>query len=196
MTMLFTGLHQHVGTARADDQTTRTPISRVNAVTDTNMMFMTPMPPPRRTVVVHTGFPVHRVLPAVVVRPGPVVRVAPRLYLAPVVFAATVVALPAVTDWRGTEGLDRDDGWTDFTMNIDKRGRELLLQIDHGAAQISFAEVVFENGETQVVDFNDHVHRTGTYSLLNFKDGRKVDHVRVVAKADRDDTNITVHLVA
>ena len=151
---------------------------------------------PRRTVVVHSGFPVHRVLPAVVVRPGPVVRVAPRLYLAPVVFAATVVALPAVTDWRGTEGLDRDDGWTDFTMNIDKRGRELLLQIDHGAAQISFAEVVFENGETQVVDFNDHVHRTGTYSLLNFKDGRKVDHVRVVAKADRDDTNITVHLVA
>ena len=151
---------------------------------------------PRRTVVVHSGFPVHRVLPAVVVRPGPVVRVAPRLYLAPVLFAATVVALPAVTDWRGTEGLDRDDGWTDFTMNIDKRGRELLLQIDHGAAQISFAEVVFENGETQVVDFNDHVHRTGTYSLLNFKDGRKVDHVRVVAKADRDDTNITVHLVA
>src|SRR5215813_13041582 len=82
---------------------------------------------PRRTVVVHTGFPVHRVLPAVVVRPGPVVRVAPRVYLAPVVFAATVVALPAVTDWRATEGLDRDDGWTDFTMNIDRRSRQLLL---------------------------------------------------------------------
>src|SRR5436190_6056595 len=151
---------------------------------------------PRRTVVVHTGFPVHRVLPAVVVRPGPVVRAAPRLYPAPVVFAATVIALPAVTDWRGTEGLDRDDGWTDFTMNIDKRGRELLLQIDHGAAQISFAEVVFENGETQVVDFNDAVHRSGTYSLLDFKDGRKVDHVRVVAKADTSDAEITVHLVA
>ena len=55
---------------------------------------------------------------------------------------------------------------------------------------------MFENGETQVVDFNDHVHRTGTYSLLNFRDGRKVDHVRIVAKADRDDTDITVHLVA
>ena len=79
---------------------------------------------PRRTVVVHTGFPVHRVLPAVVVRPGPVVRVAPRLYLAPVVFGAMVVALPAATGWRGSESLDRDDGWTDFTMNIDKRGRE------------------------------------------------------------------------
>ena len=151
---------------------------------------------PHRTVVVHTGFPVHRVLPAVVVRPGPVVRVAPRVYLAPVAFAATVVALPAVTDWRGTEVLDREDGWTDLTMNIDRRGRELFLQIAPGAAQISFAEVVFENGETQVVDFNDGVHRAGTYSLLNFKDGRKVDHVRVVAKADRDNTDITVHLVA
>jgi len=150
---------------------------------------------PRRTVVVHTGFPVHRVLPTVVVRPGPVVRVAPRVYLAPVAFAATVVALPAVTDWRGTEGLDREDGWTDLTMNVDRRGRNLLLQID-GTAQISFAEVVFENGETQVVDFNDGVHRAGTYELLNFKDGRKVDHVRIVAKADRDNTDITVHLVA
>ncbi len=151
---------------------------------------------PRRTVVVRTGFPVHRVLPTVVVRPGPVVRVAPRVYLAPVVFTAAVVALPAVTDWRGTEGLDRDDGWTDFTMNVDRRGRELLLQIDRGAAQVSFAEVVFENGETQVVDFNDAVHRSGTYRLLDFKDGRKVDHVRIVAKADRDNTDITVHLIA
>jgi hypothetical protein len=150
---------------------------------------------PRRTVVVHTGFPVHRTLPAVVVRPA-AVRVAPRVYLAPVAFAATVVALPAATDWRATESLDREDGWTDFTMNIDRRGRELLLQIAPGAAQISFAEVVFENGETQVVDFNDAVHRAGTYSLLNFKDGRKVDHVRIVAKADRNDTDITVHLVA
>jgi hypothetical protein len=150
----------------------------------------------RTTVVVRTGFPLHRALPAVVVRPAPVFRVAPRVYLAPVAFAATVVALPAVTDWRGTEGLDRADGWTDFTMNIDRRGRELFLQIAPGAAQISFAEVVFENGETQVVDFNDGVHRAGTYSLLNFRDGRKVDHVRVVAKADRDNTDITVHLVA
>jgi hypothetical protein len=151
---------------------------------------------PRRTVVVRTGFPIRRVLPAVVVRPVPVVRVAPRLYLAPVVFTAAVVALPTVTDWRESETLDREDGWTDFTMNVDRRGRNLLLQIDRGAAQVSFAEVVFENGETQVVDFNDHVHRSGVYSLLDFKDGRKVDHVRVVAKADTNESDITVHLVS
>jgi len=151
---------------------------------------------PRRTVVVRTGFPIRRTLPAVVVRPGVAVRVAPRVYLAPVAFAAAVVTLPSVVDWHGSEVLDREDGWTDFTMNVDRRGRNLLLQIDRGAAQISFAEVVFDNGETQVVDFNDHVHRSGTYELLNFADGRKVDHVRVVAKADRDETEITVHMVA
>ena len=148
-------------------------------------------------VMVRPGFPIHRTLPAVVVRPGPVVRVAPRVYLAPVVFTAAVVAsLPPAQTWRGSESLEREDGWTDFTMDVDKRGSRLLLQIDPGAAQISFAEVVFENGETQVVDFNDRVHARGTYSLLDFKDGRKVDHVRIVAKADSADANITVHLIA
>src|SRR5437763_38904 len=85
---------------------------------------------PRRTVVVHTGFPIHRTLPAVVVRPGVAVRVAPRVYLAPVVFTARVVTLPAVVGWHASEVLDRDDGWTDFTMDVDRRGRNLLLQID------------------------------------------------------------------
>ena len=55
--------------------------------------------------------------------------------------------------------------------------------------------MVFENGETQVVDFNDRAHARGVYQLLDFKDGRKVDHVRIVAKAAGDDTQITLHLV-
>src|SRR5262245_23477026 len=151
---------------------------------------------PRRTVVVHTGFPVHRALPAVVVRPAPVVRVVPRLYLPAVAFGAVAVATLPHTDWSATEGLDREDGWTDFTVNVDHRGRQLLLQITEGPAQISFAEVVFENGEVQVVDFNDRAHARGIYNLLDFKDGRKIDHVRIVAKAANDETAITLHLVA
>lgn len=148
-------------------------------------------------VVVHTGFPIRRTLPEVIVRPAPVFRVAPRVYLAPVVFTAAVVAtIPrSPQNWRGTETLEREDGWTDFTMNVDRRGGQLMLEIGPGAAQVSFAEVVFENGETQVVDFNDHVHARGTYELLNFRDGRKVDHVRVVAKADTANTDITLHLI-
>jgi hypothetical protein len=65
-----------------------------------------------------------------------------------------------------------------------------------GAAQISFAEIVFENGDTQVVDFNDKTHARGVYSFLDFKDGRKVDHVRVVAKADSERSEISLHMVS
>jgi hypothetical protein len=149
----------------------------------------------RVRVTTRPGFPIRRTFPTVVVRPGPVVRVAPRVYLGAVAFTAVRIAsLPPVT-WTAGEDLDREEGWTDFTINVDRRGTRLLLDIDRGAAQISFAEVVFENGEAQVVDFNDSIHRTGVYSLLDFKDGRKVDHVRVVAKADTRESVIRLYLV-
>ena len=157
---------------------------------------------PRTTrvrVTVRPGFPIRRTLPVVVVRPAPVVRVAAHTYLAPVVFGAAVVAsLPPVSarPWSGSETLEREDGWTEFTMNVDRRGTGLLLDIDRGAAQVSFAEIVFENGDAQVVDFDDHVHATGVYSLLDFKDGRKVDHVRIVAKADTAASVIRLHLLS
>jgi hypothetical protein len=147
-------------------------------------------------VTVHRGFPIHRTLPSVVVRTGPVVRVAPRAYLAPVAFAAVAVASLPNDVWTTTEMLDRHEGWTDFTMDVDRRGTRLLLDIDRGTAQISFAEVVFENGDTQVVDFNDRVHTNGTYELVDFRSGRKVDHVRIVARADKENTAIRLHLVS
>lgn len=149
-------------------------------------------------VTVRPGFPIRRTLPSVVVRPAPVVRVAPRAYLGAVAFTAVAVSLPQrdVRVWTGVETLDREDGWTDFTMNVDRRGTRLLLDIENGGAQISFAEVVFENGNAQVVDFNDRVHRSGVYSLLDFADGRKVDHVRIVAKPQNDATQIRLHLVS
>ncbi|HVR38935.1 MAG TPA: hypothetical protein VMU84_07545 [Thermoanaerobaculia bacterium] len=151
----------------------------------------------RVRVTTRPGFPIRRTLPTVVVRPV-TFRVAPRVYLGAVAFTAVAIAtLPPreTLVWASSESLDREDGWTDFSLNVDQRGRQLLLEIDHGAAQISFAEVVFENGDAQIVDFNDSIHRNGIYSLLDFKDGRKVDHVRIVAKADRDSTDIRLHLV-
>jgi hypothetical protein len=152
-------------------------------------------PAGRVHVTVRPGFPIHRTLPAVVVR-GPVVRVAPRAYLAPVTFGAVVVAsLPPAERqvWRGGSGLQSDEGWTEFNVNVDQRGDRLLMQIV-GAAQISFAEVVFENGDAQVVDFNDRVHQSGLFQLLDFKDGRKIDHIRVVAKSDTPISEITMYL--
>lgn len=151
-------------------------------------------PAGRTRVAVTRGFPIRRTLPNVTVRTR-TVRVAPRVYLAPVVFtAAAVAALPNGVRTT-TEMLDREEGWTDFTMDVDRRGTRLLLDIDRGRAQISFAEVVFDNGEAQVVDFNDRVHTNGIYELVDFRSGRKVDHVRIVAKADRENTAIRLHLV-
>lgn len=152
-------------------------------------------PAGRTRVTVTAGFPIRRTLPTVVVRPAPVVRVAPRTYLAPVVFTAAVVAtIPGSNVWRASEALEREDGWTDFTMNVDRRGDRMFLQVDRGAAQISFAQIVFDNGDAQVVDFNDRTLGTGVYSLIDFRDGRKVDHVRVVAKATSRETELTLHL--
>ncbi|HUQ82141.1 MAG TPA: hypothetical protein VM076_13405 [Gemmatimonadaceae bacterium] len=152
----------------------------------------------RTRVVVRTGFPIRRTLPNVVVRPY-TVRVAPRVYLGAVVFGAVAVATlpPAnVRSWSGSEELDREDGWSDFSLDVDRRGTRLLLEIDDSPAEISFAEVVFENGETQVVDFNEKTLGRGIYSLLDFKDGRKVDHVRVVAQAKGKESDIRVHLIS
>lgn len=154
----------------------------------------------RATVVVHPGFPLRRTLPRVYVRaPRVAIRVTPRLFLPSVVFGAAVVATrPRAEEivWHATEPLARDDGWTELSLNVDGRGRQLLLDIDKGAAQVSFAEVVFTNGEARVIDFQDRVHRQGLYSLLALEDGRQVDHVRLVARADGPSTEITLRLRA
>ncbi len=153
---------------------------------------------PRTRVTIRTGFPIGRSLPRVVIRtPRVAIRVTPRVFLPSVVFGAVVVASLSASEpraWHEEETLTRNEGWTEFTMNVDARGTRLLLDITGGAAQISFAEVVFENGEAQVVDFNDRTHKLGIYTLLDFKDGRKVDHVRMVAKASGASTTIGLHL--
>lgn len=151
---------------------------------------------PRGHVVVHKAFPIRRPLPRVVVRaPLAPVRVAPRVFLPGVAFGAAIVVANAGVTWQDSQKLEGEDGWTEFTMNVDQRGRKLLLSVDDGPAQISFAEVVFENGDAQVVDFDDRAHKQGTYLLLDFRDGRKVDHARLVAKATRDSSKLSLHLV-
>ena len=149
----------------------------------------------RTHVTVRTGFPIRRPLPQVVVRPAPVVRVTTGVYLAPVVFTGATVTRVPPRVWSADENLDREDGWTEFTKSVDRRGNRLLMNVADGPAQFSFAEVVFENGEAQIVDFDERTYRPGTYSLLDFGNGRKVDHVRVVAKAPGRDTEITLSLV-
>jgi hypothetical protein len=89
--------------------------------------------------------------------------------------------------------LNQDDDWTEFTLGADRHGRRLYVEIV-GKAQLNFAEVVFANGETQVVDFEDKPRDSGLYSLLDFADGRKVDHVRMVARARSDEARIILRM--
>jgi hypothetical protein len=151
----------------------------------------------RTRVVIHQGFPIHRVLPEVYIRPPHIaIRITPRVFLPPVVFGAAVVTLPdGPRAWQEDETLTRDDDWTEFSLNVDARGSRLLLDITGGPAQLSFAEVVFENGEAQVVDFNDRAQKLGIYNLLDFPDGRRIDHVRLVAKASDEETTIGLRLL-
>ena len=107
-----------------------------------------------------------------------------------------LTTIPSNQVWHDSEELDRNEGWTDFTMNVDRRGDRMFLEIDRGTAEISYAEVVFDNGEAQMVDFNDRDYKKRVYALLDFKDGRKVDHVRVVAKAESKETLITLRLTS
>ena len=152
----------------------------------------------RTTVVVHRGWPLRRPARVVYVRPARVaVRVRPAVYLAPVVFLGTAVAVasaPArdILVWEDAETLAKEDDWTETTLSCDARGTKLWLDLKGGKAQFDWAEVVFENGDTQVVDFNERTYPPGLYSLLDFKDGRKVDHVRLVARAKSDEARIAL----
>jgi len=154
---------------------------------------------PRRTaVVVQKGHPLRRKLPAaVVVRPARKVVVvgAPLRFLPPVVFAATVVALPPRERliWQDTEVIQSDEDWVDLNFGVDDRGDALLMEID-GRAQLNFAEVAFENGNVQVVDFEEHTRPPGLYRVLDFRDGRQVKTVRLLARSTSGQTTFRMFL--
>jgi hypothetical protein len=152
----------------------------------------------RTTVVVHPGHPIRRAVNrTVVVRPmrTRVVVGAPLVFLPAIVWAANTVALPARDRllYEDRETIDRDEDWVDVNFGVDRRGDAVLLDID-GRARLDYAEVTFENGQVQVVDFNERVHKTGLYTLLDFADGRHVKTVRLLAKAETEKARFTVYM--
>jgi len=154
---------------------------------------------PRRTVVVvHRGFPILRAPRLVVVRPllHPFL-VAPRLFL-PVVFWGGIVATAAMARplviWEDGETLSADEDWTEFSLNCANTGSRLWLEIVSGRARFDWAEVTFANGEAQVVDMKEFVRDPGFYPLLDFANGRAVDHVRVVAKSETPESRVVLKM--
>jgi len=152
----------------------------------------------RTTVVVHRGWPLRRAHRVVVVRPARVAwRVAPLAFLPVVFWTGVVVASAPAADilvWEDGETINKDEDWAEFSLNCDNRGTALWLQVAEGRAQFDWAEVVFENGDTRVVDMKEWTRGTGHYPLLDFKDGRKVDHVRIVARAKSDEARIVLKM--
>lgn len=151
----------------------------------------------RTVVVVKRGHPIRRSMHRVVYRrPNVVVRVAPAVFLPLVVWSPVVIARPAADRmvWQDAETLYREEDWAETIFDSDQRGTKLHLEVVSGRIQFDFAEVVFENGDTRVVDFANGVRGPGVYSLLDFRDGRRVDHVRLIARAKSDEARVALIL--
>jgi len=154
---------------------------------------------PRRTVVVvHRGWPIRRPLRTVIVRPARVsYRVEPVVFLPTAYWRGTVVRtepMPDVMVWQDAETLSGAEDWTEFTLNAASRGTRLWLQVVDGRVQFDWAEVTFDNGDTRVVDMKGWTRGPGYYQLLDFPDGRGVDHVRVVARARSDEARVVLKM--
>jgi len=159
----------------------------------------------RAPVVTHRNWPLKRAPRPVIVRPPRVVnrpRVSPRLFLPPAVFGAVVVGVRNERGrqsysreslvWQDSETLYREDDWTEFTLDCNVRGTKLWFEILEGRVQIDWVEVVFDNGEVQIVEFPERSLGRGIYELLDFRDGRRVDYVRIVAKTTSREAELTL----
>lgn len=153
--------------------------------------------PRRTTVVVHRSFPLHRRWPAVVVHPvrARVALVAPIRFLPIVAWRAPVVVLPPRERivWEDSEVFTKEEEWTEISLGVHDHGSALLLEVE-GRARLDFAEVVFANGDTQVVDFDRKNLERGHFTLLDFRDGRQVSHVRLLAKAESETARIVLRM--
>lgn len=154
----------------------------------------------RPRVVARPGHPIARSINrTVVVRPArrTVVVGAPLVFLPVLAFTAAVVALPARERliWQDTETIQRNEGWVESNFGVDERGDALYLEID-GRAELDFADVTFENGEVQVVDFNEQIHGNGVHRLLDFRGRRRVKTVKLMARSKSAATTFRVYLSA
>ena len=93
--------------------------------------------------------------------------------------------------WEDSETITRRDDWVDTHFSVNNTGDALFLRVE-GRASLDFAEVHFRDGQVQVVDFNERATEAGTFALLDFRDGRFVQGVRIVARARSPRAVLTV----
>ena len=154
--------------------------------------------PERRVVVVHPGWPLRRPVRHVVVHHDVRrVRVLPRLYLAPIVFTSVIIVDRPAHDriaWEDGETIDRADDWCEVVLDCDTRGTALWYEVESGRLQVDWAEVVYEDGSAQVVDFESRTQGPGLYRLLDLREGRHVDHVRMVVRSRSTESRIALRM--
>lgn len=149
-----------------------------------------------RVVVTRPGHPIRRTLPAaVIVRPAHtrVVVAGALVFLPAVVWTAAVVSLPARDRlvWQDSESFDKDEDWVESNFGIDSKGNALYFELA-GRAELNYADITFNNGEVQTVDFEEKVRTPGTYRLLDFANGRHVKTVKILARARTPHAKISV----
>ena len=152
----------------------------------------------RNRIVVRPGHPVARAARLnVVVHTAhkAVVVTAPLVFLPVIAIGAVAVTLPPRERliWQDTETITRDEDWVESNFGVDDRGDALYLQIE-GSVQLNFADVTYENGEVQVLDFNERTHGSGTYRLYEIPGVRNVKTVRLVARARSDEATLRLYL--
>ena len=81
-----------------------------------------------------------------------------------------------------------------LSINYRNTGSKLWLEIVKGRVRFDWAEVVFGNGEAQVLDMKEFVRDPGFYLLLDFANGREIDHVRMVAKAESLEARVVLKI--
>ena len=53
---------------------------------------------------------------------------------------------------------------------------------------------MFDNGDALVVDMSNRERGPGYFDLLEFREGRRVDHVRVVARARTPEARVVLKM--
>ena len=76
-----------------------------------------------------------------------------------------------------TETIARAEEWVDTNYGVDASGSALYLDMS-GKTKLNFAEVTFDDGHVQVVDFNEETHDPGVYKLLDVNANQHVATVR------------------
>jgi hypothetical protein len=124
----------------------------------------------------------------------------PLIFLPPVIFGGVYLDYRDDRSWRDrllwedAITVYDDEGWIEFTLDCGARGERLWIEIRGGRGRVDWAEIVFDDGGAQVIDFSDRSLGPGLYHLLEFHGYRRVNYARMVARASTREMRLILRL--